>query len=621
MTTRWQFGQPWARLAAGLIPAFVLAVLLTNGSVSIAIRVEAALVLIVTLIRPAIGLMIVAFLAPLGDIVVPIFGGPPLRHAETLTVAFLAGWLLFRADHDEPRVILPATLTGAMWVFGGVLIASVASTALQLYRENPAALRSTFAALTQSYLLNADDPIGFHAAGRLLEGLGLMAAAAEIGQRNVRDRLSLLACLVASGVVASIASALLAMGVGPAQTLARQAANGLARYSAVTSDVNAAASSYLLLVFGAIGVATLARRTRLAWLLAAAIMLAAITLTGSGSALIAGTVVVATVVLRRVSPAARHWKIAGALVLVLMVGSAAAFVRSARSVASLEMRAGFTQTSLRLIEAKPVFGIGTGRYYPLSKLTLPPWLSLVYGRENAHDYYLQIAAELGVVGLVAFIWVLATALTTQLKRAWRGEVNTLTAGCLAGTLAYLVTALAGHPFLVTETAIPFWVVLGLAIHLPGAPARSEWSDRVAIGLACVLLLTAPFRGVVPVRLVPGDYGFGPWQIDPAGRLFREADPTASLFVGPAVISVEIPMRLNGDRSSRSALVALIVPGFSRTERQVGADWTTQVVPLPGAEVLEPSQRINLVVSVVGAPAPAQASNHVDIGQVRVVATK
>ncbi len=106
MTTRWQFGQPWARLAAGLIPAFVLAVLLTNGSVSMAIRVEAALVLIVTLIRPAIGLMIVAFLAPLGDIVVPIFGGPPLRHAETLTVAFLAGWLLFRTDHDEsPRGI------------------------------------------------------------------------------------------------------------------------------------------------------------------------------------------------------------------------------------------------------------------------------------------------------------------------------------------------------------------------------------------------------------------------------------------------------------------------------------------------------------------------------------
>jgi O-antigen ligase len=621
MTTRWQFGQPWARLAVGLIPAFVLAVLLTNGSVSMAIRVEAALVLIVTLVRPAIGLMIVAFLAPLGDIVVPIFGGPPLRHAETLVVAFLAGWLLFRTDRDEPRVALPTALASAIWVFAGVVIASVTSTALQLYREDPAALRSTIAALTQSYLLNADDPIGFHSAGRLLEGLGLMAAAAEIGQRNVRDRLLLLACLVASGVVASIASGLLAIGVAPAQTLARQAANGLPRYSAVTSDVNAAASSYLLLVFVAVGVAALARRTRLAWLLAATIMVAAIALTGSGSALIASTVVVAAVMLRRASAAVRHWKIVGLLVLVLMVGSAVAFVRSARSLASLDMRAGFTQTSLRLIEAQPVFGIGAGRYYPLSKLTLPPWLSLVYGRENAHDYYLQIAAELGIVGSVAFIWVLGTALTPQLKRAWRGEANGLMAGCLTGSFAYLVTALAGHPFLVPETAIPFWAVLGLAIHPPGAPARSAWSGRVAIGLACVLVLTAPFRGVVPVRLLPGDFGFGPWQTDSAGRAFREADPAASLFVGPAVPSVEIPMRLSGDRSSRSALVAVIVPGSSRTETRVGAEWTTQVISLPGAEVMEPSQRINLAISVVGDPAPARGSGHVDIGQIRVVAAK
>jgi hypothetical protein len=144
---------------------------------------------------------------------------------------------------------------------------------------------------------------------------------------------------------------------------------------------------------------------------------------------------------------------------------------------------------------------------------------------------------------------------------------------------------------------------------------------VAIGLACVLLLTVPFRGVVPVRLVPGDYGFGPWQTDAAGRPFREADPAASLFVGPAVTAVEIPMRLSGDAAGRSALVAVIVPGSSRTEKQIGTEWTTQVVPLPGAEVLDPSQRINLVVSVAGAPAQAQGFSHVEIGQVRVVARK
>jgi hypothetical protein len=621
MTPRWQFGQPWARLAVGLILAFVLAVLLTNGAVPAAIRLEAALVLVVTLVRPAVGLMIVAFLAPLGDIVAPIVGGPPVRHAETLTIAFLAGWLLFRTDQDESPVALPATLTSAMWVFGGVLIASVTATALQLHRESPAALQSTIATLTQSYLLNADDVIGVHTAGRLLEGLGLIVAAAELGQRSVRDRLWLLTCLVASGVVAGVASALLAIGIAPVQMLARQAANGLPRYSAVTGDVNAAASSYLLLVGAAAGAASVARRRRVAWLVAATLLVAGIMLTGSGSALIAITAVVVAVVLRMASTAARPWKIAGVLVLVMMIGSAAAFVRSSRSVASLEMRGGFTRTSVRLVEAHPVFGIGAGRYYPLSKLTLPPWLSLFYGRENAHDYYLQIAAELGIVGLAAFLWVLATALTTQLKRAWRGEINSLTAGCLAGTLAYLVTALAGHPLLVPETAIPFWVVLGLAIQPPGVATRPQWFDRIAMGLACVLVLTAPFRGLAPVTLVVGDDGFGPWQTDSGGRAYRQAETPASLFVGPAITSLEIPMRLSRGSSNHSALVAIVVPGYARTETRVGTDWTMQVVALPGAEVLEPNQRINLAASVVDDLGTLESSRHLDIGQVRVVTAK
>jgi O-antigen ligase len=588
--------------------------------VSIAIRVEASLVLIVTLVRPAIGLMAVAFLAPLGDVVVPLFGGPPLRHAETLVVAFLAGWLSFRTDDADERPVLPSNLVNAMWVFGGVLIASVTATALQLHRDNPAAMQSALTTLAQSYLLNADDPIGVHAAGRLLEGLGLMVAAAQIAQRGSRNRIRLLACLVASGVVAGVASGLLAIGVAPAQTLARQTANGLARYSAVAGDVNAAASSYLLLVGVAVGVATVTRRARLGWLLAAIIMLAAITLTGSGAALIASTAVVAAIVLRRFASAApRHGKIVGALVLVLMVGSALAFVRSARSVASLEMRVGFTETSLRLIEARPVFGVGAGRYYPLSKLTLPPWLSLVYGRENAHDYYLQIAAELGLVGAVAFIWVLGAALTTRLKRVWRGEANGLMAGCLGGTFAYLVTALAGHPFLVPETAVPFWVVVGVLVYQPPIPSvRSTWRSGAAIAFACALLLTAPLRRPAQLRLPVGDYGFGAWQADDSGRPFRAAEGLASLFVDPTIRSVEIPMRLSGGGPAGSALVAVIVPGSSRTDARIGGDWTTQLVPLPGADVLEPAQRINLAISVTGDNGPTQGSAHVDIGRIGLI---
>ena len=83
------------------------------------------------------------------------------------------------------------------------------------------------------------------------------------------------------------------------------------------------------------------------------------------------------------------------------------------------MRVGFTTGQHAADRGTTGLRYGIGRYYPLSKLVLPPWLSLVYGRENAHDYYLQIAAELGIVGALAFVWVLGTALTAPLKRVWR----------------------------------------------------------------------------------------------------------------------------------------------------------------------------------------------------------
>src|SRR5205823_12524644 len=64
--------------------------------------------------------------------------------------------------------------------------------------------------------------------------------------------------------------------------------------------------------------------------------------------------------------------------------------------AGFEMRRDFAMASARLIAARPVFGVGIGQYYPLSGLVLSPWLATVYGNENAHNYFLQISAELGL---------------------------------------------------------------------------------------------------------------------------------------------------------------------------------------------------------------------------------
>jgi hypothetical protein len=219
------------------------------------------------------------------------------------------------------------------------------------------------------------------------------------------------------------------------------------------------------------------------------------------------------------------------------------------------------------------------------------------------------------------MWVLGAALGSALKRVWMVKADRLMAGCVAGALGYLVTALGGHPFLVPETAIPFWVVLGLIVTRPATPlVRSGWRAAAAIAVACALVLSAPLRAT-PVTLPALDYGVGPWRTDDSGRPFREAEGVASLFVGPTTTSVEIPMRVSRDRAGSIAVVAFGVAGSFISSKDVGPTWTTHVVQLPGSGVLEPRQRIDLSITLLEDGTRSQRTARLDVGEIKVVGMK
>ena len=90
-----------------------------------------------------------------------------------------------------------------MWLFGSVLVASVATNALQLYRESPDQLRETWRVLSLAYLWTSD-PIGVHAAAALVEGMALAAAVSAIVKRDARYVMWLPFTLVATGTVAGL---------------------------------------------------------------------------------------------------------------------------------------------------------------------------------------------------------------------------------------------------------------------------------------------------------------------------------------------------------------------------------------------------------------------------------
>ena len=68
-----------------------------------------------------------------------------------------------------------------------------------------------------------------------------------------------------------------------------------------------------------------------------------------------------------------------------------------------------------MIASRPAFGIGLGEFYQRSGEFATPELIAKFPvavHENAHNNFLQIAAELGLIGGVVFVWLVAARAAT-----------------------------------------------------------------------------------------------------------------------------------------------------------------------------------------------------------------
>ena len=116
--------------------------------------------------------------------------------------------------------------------------------------------------------------------------------------------------------------------------------------------------------------------------------------------------------------------------------------------------------------------------------------------ENAHNNFLQILAGLGVTGLAAFLWLLAAA-----GRSLRGARAAAAAGQPAqlalagGVLAFLISCLGGHPFLITEVMWMFMLALGTMTGMGETPPAGVPRSPASLPavLAVLVVLSAPVR--------------------------------------------------------------------------------------------------------------------------------
>ena len=425
--------------------------------------------------RPAVALLVVVWLAPWGERMADI----PVRAAEILLCAFMAGWAV-RFRRQAPRAELPLKgVVGPALAFAAVVVVSWSRLAVSRAPEE--SLWTTLRLVPADYLVTAGRDPHTAAAVLLLLNVALYVGTLALSRQEPALPRRVLFSVALSGLLAAAASVVAV----PITYLATGDFNEVLRYVVITRsrgsfhlhDVNAAGSHYILAGLLSLPFARTPAPAQVWWKAGYLVLVVALWMSGSRAAWVAGALGMAVwwaahqrAARGRHLPAVstRVLAIVAMVVLVALTASARLGTESASSgsaIRSLAIRAEFLETSLRMWATSPALGVGVGTYYDRSNEFMPPGIRAIYGHENAHNYYLQVATELGVIGFALFLWWLGSALASMWHGTQHHPRDGVLLAALCGCIAYLLTCVTGHPFLVVEAAIPFWVSLAAGVAL------------------------------------------------------------------------------------------------------------------------------------------------------------
>lgn len=175
--------------------------------------------------------------------------------------------------------------------------------------------------------------------------------------------------------------------------------------------------------------------------------------------------------------------VAGRTRRALLIGVALAVVAGGALLANPDLRAqaahmfeltgqnaarvAIYQANLDIIREHPVLGLGFGRYRTAAR----PYYDArpaADRRSHAHSNYLQLAAEAGLLGLAAFMWVFMRALTvgwTAVREAADADGRVVAVGAWAAMVGFLVGGVTQYTFGDNEVALAMWFTLALLMRL------------------------------------------------------------------------------------------------------------------------------------------------------------
>jgi O-antigen ligase len=163
----------------------------------------------------------------------------------------------------------------------------------------------------------------------------------------------------------------------------------------------------------------------------------------------------------------------------------------------LDVRLPLWKHSIRMVEDFPLWGVGIGEFnFALQKYSsiFIPYKEAIF---TPHNYFLQIAVELGLIGLYAFLWILITIFTKGLEIA-KGRQNFPKVGIWFGIIGFIFTFFGDCYLWNIEMELMFWLMIGLLfvdktgnMDVP-TPMRPH-EKKLMIIISVFVILTIPFQ--------------------------------------------------------------------------------------------------------------------------------
>jgi O-antigen ligase len=129
-------------------------------------------------------------------------------------------------------------------------------------------------------------------------------------------------------------------------------------------------------------------------------------------------------------------------------------------------RAAVYVATLALWRDFPLFGVGVGNFQDIFPLYQPAAVGQVF-YDYAHNDYLQLLAETGILGFAFLMWAFSSVLYAA-GRFWHkamGEQRVWLAGVLAGVVAMALHSLVDFNVHIPANALLFVTLLALSVRL------------------------------------------------------------------------------------------------------------------------------------------------------------